>query len=103
MTKELQPCDFMNRKFLFYHVHALRQLAKFVGISTFQTFFSQKGANAEDLAFVNNATMGFNTVIRSLDFAEGDSILSLNLGYGIKILCTNKNLFQTLLLSLLSL
>jgi isopenicillin-N epimerase len=39
------------------------------------------GAAAEDLAFVNNATTGVNTVLRALDFAPGDELLTTDHGY----------------------
>lgn len=39
------------------------------------------GAQAEDLAFVSNATAGVNTVLRSLAFAPGDEIVITNHGY----------------------
>ena len=39
------------------------------------------GARAEDLVFVENATAGCNTVLRSLVFAPGDEILVTNHGY----------------------
>jgi len=39
------------------------------------------GANAEDLAFVSNATAGVNTVLRSLTFEPGDELLITDHGY----------------------
>lgn len=40
------------------------------------------GADAKDLAFVDNATTGCNAVLRSATFASGDEILVANHGYG---------------------
>jgi len=39
------------------------------------------GAEADDLAFVTNATTGVNTVLQSLDFAPGDELLVTDHGY----------------------
>ncbi|MDP3278021.1 MAG: aminotransferase class V-fold PLP-dependent enzyme [Deltaproteobacteria bacterium] len=39
------------------------------------------GANAEDLAFVRNASEGVNTVLRSLTFAPGDELLTTDHAY----------------------
>jgi isopenicillin-N epimerase len=39
------------------------------------------GADPEDLVFVNNATTGVNTVLRSLDFERGDEVLVTNHAY----------------------
>lgn len=40
------------------------------------------GAEGQDVVFVDNATSGCNTVLRSLDFAPGDEILILSHAYG---------------------
>jgi isopenicillin-N epimerase len=40
------------------------------------------GAREKDLVFVENATVGCNAVLRSLDFSPGDDILVLSHGYG---------------------
>jgi isopenicillin-N epimerase len=39
------------------------------------------GADAPDLAFVPNATTGFNAVLRALEFAPGDELLATTHGY----------------------
>ncbi|TVQ32689.1 MAG: aminotransferase class V-fold PLP-dependent enzyme [Phycisphaeraceae bacterium] len=39
------------------------------------------GADADDLAFISNATTGVNAVLRSLDFGPGDELLTTNQEY----------------------
>ena len=66
---EAEPVDFLGRE-LEGHVDAARsEVATFVG------------ADADDLAFIPNATVGISTVLRSLPFRPGDEILVDNHEY----------------------
>ncbi len=40
------------------------------------------GADSDDLGFVDNATTGANSVLRSFPFQQGDEVLVTDLGYG---------------------
>jgi isopenicillin-N epimerase len=60
---ERQPLAFLGRELEGLLWESQRTLARFVGV------------NAEDLVFVPNATVGVNTILRSLTFAAGDEIL----------------------------
>ena len=66
---ERQPLQFFGHDLEALLDNARRQLADFVG------------AEAENLAFVPNATTGINTVLRSLSLAPGDELLTTNQGY----------------------
>ena len=66
---ERQPLQFFGRDLEGLLDQARQQLAEFVG------------AEAEDLAFVPNATTGINTVLRSLRFAPGDELLTTSQEY----------------------
>ncbi len=61
---EREPVDFLSRRLPGRLQEARTALANFVG------------ANPADLAFVVNATMGVNAVLRSLSFAPGDELLT---------------------------
>ncbi|NJK63025.1 MAG: aminotransferase class V-fold PLP-dependent enzyme [Synechococcaceae cyanobacterium SM2_3_1] len=66
---EAQPVRFMAKEL----AHRLRDAA-----ATLATFV---GAAPEDLVFVENATTGVNTVLRSLDWQPQDEIVATNHGY----------------------
>ena len=66
---EKEPMDFFVRALPGLLDEARAALAPFVG------------ADADDLAFVPNATAGVNAVVRSLDFSPGDEILTTDHAY----------------------
>lgn len=66
---EAEPVAFLGRDLPGLLDEALARLATFLG------------ANAQDLAFVPNATTGVNTVLRSLQFQPGDELLVTNHAY----------------------
>lgn len=61
---------FMNEDFISGYAENKQALAEFVH------------ANPDDLVFVRNATMGVNTILHSLDFNEGDEIITHSHAYG---------------------
>ena len=67
---EAQPSRFMRLVLPDALRAAAARLAKFVG------------AEAKDVAFLENATVGCNAVLRSLRLREGDEMLVLTHGYG---------------------
>ena len=71
---EAEPVRFMVRELEPLLDAARARLASFIG------------AQPADLAFVPNATTGVNAVLRSLEFAPGDELLTTNHGYNA---CTN--------------
>ena len=67
---ESEPVRFMVRELEPLWWEAKRILGKFVG------------ADPNHIVFVRNATMGVNTILHSLQFDEGDEILTTNHIYG---------------------
>ena len=67
---EREPTDFLVRRLPARLEAARAAVGAFVG------------ARAEDLAFVTNATSGVNAVVRSLDLAPGDELLTTDHAYG---------------------
>ncbi|MBI3825068.1 MAG: aminotransferase class V-fold PLP-dependent enzyme [Candidatus Rokubacteria bacterium] len=66
---EQEPVRFLSRELPGLLAQARRALGAFIG------------AEADDLAFLPNATSGVNTVLRSLGLAPGDEILVSDHGY----------------------
>jgi isopenicillin-N epimerase len=67
---EREPTDFLVRRLPERLATARAALGAFVG------------AQADDLAFVTNATSGVNAVLRSLELAPGDELLITDHAYG---------------------
>jgi isopenicillin-N epimerase len=67
---EIQPMDFYLRKYEPLLTKARQRLAEFVG------------TEAENLAFVDNATYGMNVVVNSVPLAAGDEVLFTDQAYG---------------------
>jgi isopenicillin-N epimerase len=66
---ELEPVSFILRELPKLLDEARAVLAQFIG------------ADPDDVAFVNNTTTGVNTVLRSLELAPGDELLTTNHTY----------------------
>jgi isopenicillin-N epimerase len=67
---ERQPVEFLGRRFNDLMREARTALGDFVG------------ADADDLVYVTNATVGLNIIARSLDLKPGDEVLSTDHEYG---------------------
>ena len=67
---ERQPVEFLGRRFNDLMREARSTLADFVG------------ADSDEITYVTNATVGLNTVARSLELRPGDEVLSTDHEYG---------------------
>src|SRR5512135_2944134 len=67
---ERQPVEFLGRRFNSLMREARAALGDFVG------------ADADDLVYVANATVGLNIVARSLELRPGDEVLATDHEYG---------------------
>jgi isopenicillin-N epimerase len=67
---ERQPVEFLGRRFNKLMLEARSALGDFVG------------AEADDLVYVTNATVGLNVVARSIDLQPGDEVLTTDHEYG---------------------
>ncbi|WIA22809.1 hypothetical protein OEZ86_009760 [Tetradesmus obliquus] len=67
---ELQPLRFIDRELFPQLVRVIRELAAFVN------------CRPQDLVLLPNATTGLNAVISSCKLQPGDTVYSLNIGYG---------------------
>jgi len=67
---ELQPVEFLGRRFNDLMAHARSRLAVYLG------------AGADDIVFVPNATTGVNIVAHSLALRPGDEVLATDHEYG---------------------
>jgi isopenicillin-N epimerase len=66
---ETEPIQFLWRRYEERLEPSRRELAKFIG------------ARSKDLVFVSNATVGINSVVRSLTLRPGDELLTTNHDY----------------------
>ncbi len=77
---ERQPARFLLRELADVEQGAMRMEPRMRTAARAVAAFV--GADAKDLAFVDNATTGCNAVMRSFPFAAGDEILVTDHGYG---------------------
>ena len=70
IEQESDSVNFMQKKLPFYLKEAKKPLAKFIGCT------------AADFFFTPNPTVAVNTIMRSLQLNEGDEILTTNHEYG---------------------
>eukprot|EP00002_Diphylleia_rotans_P023330 TRINITY_DN458_c0_g1_i1.p1 TRINITY_DN458_c0_g1~~TRINITY_DN458_c0_g1_i1.p1 ORF type:complete len:527 (+),score=79.31 TRINITY_DN458_c0_g1_i1:3479-5059(+) len=67
---EEQPLRMIDRQLFPHLVRCLRQMSHFVG------------CKATNLVFTQNATTGFNAVLRSVPLTVGDAVFALDISYG---------------------
>jgi len=83
---DTQPLRAVDREMVPLLCHVKRKMAEYIK------------CDATDVFLTENCSAGINTILRSLEFGEGDAILTLSLGYGKLVELDYFIIYDTLLL-----